>query len=147
MILKQSLPFATLVLMMSFYNRIDPVLINKLLPDPVGEIQVGIYAQAFRLFDAANQIAFLFAVLLLPIFSNMIKNKKPVVHIVKLAFSLLFTISVTVALSSFFYASEIMSMLYPGANIESSRILSILMLVIPRSSSMLKRKEKLKTTK
>jgi O-antigen/teichoic acid export membrane protein len=127
MILKQSLPFATLVLMMSFYNRIDPVLINKLLPDPVGEIQVGIYAQAFRLFDAANQIAFLFAVLLLPIFSNMIKNKKPVVHIVKLAFSLLFTISVTVALSSFFYASEIMSMLYPGANIESSRILSILM--------------------
>jgi O-antigen/teichoic acid export membrane protein len=57
----------------------------------------------------------------------MIKNKKPVVHIVKLAFSLLFTISVTVALSSFFYASEIMSMLYPGANIESSRILSILM--------------------
>jgi O-antigen/teichoic acid export membrane protein len=127
MILKQSLPFATLVLMMSFYNRIDPVLINKLLPDPVGEIQVGIYAQAFRLFDAANQIAFLFAVLLLPIFSNMIKNKKPVVHIVKLAFSLLFTISVTVALSSFFYASEIMSMLYPGANIESTRILSILM--------------------
>ena len=127
MILKQSLPFATLVLMMSFYNRIDPVLINKLLPDPVGEIQAGIYAQAFRLFDAANQIAFLFAVLLLPIFSNMIKNKKPVVHIVKLAFSLLFTISVTVALSSFFYASEIMSMLYPGANIESSRILSILM--------------------
>ena len=127
MILKQSLPFATLVLMMSFYNRIDPVLINKLLPDPVGKIQAGIYAQAFRLFDAANQIAFLFAVLLLPIFSNMIKNKKPVVHIVKLAFSLLFTISVTVALSSFFYASEIMSMLYPGANIESSRILSILM--------------------
>ncbi len=127
MILKQSLPFATLVLMMSFYNRIDPVLINKILPDPVGKIQAGIYAQAFRLFDAANQIAFLFAVLLLPIFSHMIKNKKPVVHIVKLAFSLLFTISVTVALSSYFYASEIMSMLYPGANIESSRILSILM--------------------
>ncbi|MCK5765476.1 MAG: oligosaccharide flippase family protein [Bacteroidales bacterium] len=127
MIVKQSLPFATLVFMMSFYNRIDPVLIERILPSPDGEIQSGIYAQAFRLFDASNQIAFLFAVLLLPIFSNMIKNDKPVVHIVKLAFSLLFTISVTASISSFFYSHEIMSLLYPGENIESTRIFSILM--------------------
>ncbi len=127
MIVKRSLPFATLVLMMSFYNRIDPVLIQRLLPSPEGDIQSGVYAKAFRLFDASNQIAFLFAVLLLPIFSNMIKNNKPVVHIVKLAFSLLFTISVTIAVSSFFYSSEIMSLLYPGQNIEASKIFSILM--------------------
>jgi len=75
-IIKQSLPFATLVLMMSFYNRIDPVLIERIRIDD-GELQSGIYAKAFRLFDASNQIAFLFAVLLLPIFSNMIKNNKP----------------------------------------------------------------------
>ncbi len=127
MIVKQSLPFATLVLMMSIYNRIDPVLIQRLLPDPDGEIQSGVYARGFRLFDASNQIAYLFAVLLLPIFSNMIKHQKSIVGIVKLAFSLLFTISVTVAISSHFYARELMNMLYPGDNIESSTIFSILM--------------------
>ncbi len=127
-IIKQSLPFATLVLMMSFYNRIDPVLIERIrIIDGDGEIQSGIYVKAFRLFDASNQIAFLFAVLLLPIFSNMIKNNKPIVHIVKLAFSLLFTISVTASVSSFFYSQEIMTLLYPGDNIDSTRIFSILM--------------------
>ncbi|MCK4569266.1 MAG: oligosaccharide flippase family protein, partial [Bacteroidales bacterium] len=51
-IIKQSLPFATLVLMMSFYNRIDPVLIERIrIIDGDGEIQSGIYAKAFRLFD------------------------------------------------------------------------------------------------
>ncbi len=128
MIVKQSLPFATLVLMMSVYNRIDPVLIERLLPAPDGEIQAGVYAQAFRLFDASNQIAYLFAVLLLPIFSHLLKNNKPIVHIAKLAFSLLFTVSVTMAITSFFYSSEIMSLLYPEKNIESSSlILSIIM--------------------
>jgi O-antigen/teichoic acid export membrane protein len=127
MIVKQSLPFATLVLMMSLYNRIDPVLIEKILAEDLGDAQSGVYAKGFRLFDAANQIAFLFAVLLLPIFSNMIKNGKPVVHIVKLAYSLLFTISVSVALGSFFYSGEIMDLLYTGDNIEAAKIFSILM--------------------
>ncbi len=126
MIVKQSLPYATLVLMMAIYNRIDPVLINKMLPAPDGEIQSGIYAKGFRLFDAANQVAFLFAVLLLPIFSNMIKDGKSVVHIVRLAYSLLFTISVTVAISSFFYSYEIMEMLYPGEITEATKIFSVL---------------------
>jgi O-antigen/teichoic acid export membrane protein len=128
MIVKQSLPFATLVLMMSFYNRIDPVLIERILPAPQGDIQAGVYAQAFRLFDAANQIAYLFAVLLLPIFSHQIKYGRDVVGMVRLAFSMLFTISVTVAVTSFFYASDLMHLLYPEKNIESSStILSIIM--------------------
>jgi len=126
MIVKQSLPFAVLVLMMALYNRLDPVLINKLLPDPDGEIQAGVYAKGFRLYDAANQLAFLFAVLLLPIFSNMIKTGKSVMHMVRLAYSLLFTISVTVAISSCYYSLEIMELLYPDENIQAAKIYSIL---------------------
>lgn len=127
MIVKQSMPYAILVLMMALYNRLDPILIGKILPKEMGETQVGIYAKGFRLFDAANQVAFLFAALLLPIFSNMIKHGKPIVHIVKLAYSLLFTISVSVAVSSYFYAHEIMDLLYPGDNTEAAKIYSILM--------------------
>ena len=126
MIVRRSLPFATLVLMMAIYNRIDPVLINKLLPEPMGEIQAGIYAKGFRLFDAANQIAYLFAVLLLPIFSNQIQQKKDPVPIVRMAVSLLFTLSVTVAVTSWYFAPELMNLLYPGENYDATRVFSVL---------------------
>ena len=113
MILKKSFPFALLVLLMAQYNRIDTVFIERLLPGNTGEQQSGVYAQAFRLLDAANMIAFLFAVLLLPLFSRMIKLKQSVENLVKLSFSLLFTVSVIAAIGSFFFNQEMMSWLYP----------------------------------
>src|SRR3989344_2575224 len=68
MILKKSFPFAILTLLMSFYNRIDSVMIERMLPD--GDVQSGIYAQGFRILDATNMIAFLVAGVLLPVFSR-----------------------------------------------------------------------------
>ncbi len=113
MILKKSFPFALLILLMAQYNRIDTVFLERLLPGNTGEQQSGVYAQGFRLLDAANMIAFLFAVLLLPLFSKMIKLKQSVENLVKLSFSLLFTVSIIVAIGSFFFNHEIMSWLYP----------------------------------
>jgi O-antigen/teichoic acid export membrane protein len=113
MILKKSAPFAVLALLMVIYYRIDTVIIERLLPKNVGNIQAGIYAQAYRLLDAAGMIAFLFAVLLLPLFSRMLKHKLSVESLVRLSFSLLFTVSVITALASFFYSKEVMGWLYP----------------------------------
>ncbi|MBW6460737.1 MAG: oligosaccharide flippase family protein [Bacteroidales bacterium] len=119
-ILKKSFPFAILVLLMSVYNRVDSVFIERLLEGMEGNRQAGIYAQAFRLLDAVNQIAWLFAVLLLPIYSRMIRLKEPLVDMVRLPFSLLFTVAVIVVTGSFFYRVEIMSWLYPMGEGESS---------------------------
>ncbi|HDP54584.1 MAG TPA: hypothetical protein ENN24_02735, partial [Bacteroidetes bacterium] len=44
-IVRQSYPFAILVLLMSFYYRVDSVMLERMLPD--GAVQSGIYAQAF----------------------------------------------------------------------------------------------------
>lgn len=112
MILKKSLPFALLVLLMSFYNRIDPVLIERLLPDGVGEQQSGIYAQAFRLLEAGQNFAFLFAVLLLPLFSKMIKEKVSIDRLVKLSFSIIITGALVVAITSSFFGKELMLLMY-----------------------------------
>jgi len=120
MILKKSAPFALLILLMAQYNRIDTVLIERLLPGSVGDQQAGIYAQAYRLLDAANMIAFLFAVLLLPLFSRMIKLNQSVEDLVKLSFSILFTTSVIVAVASSFYSYEMMQWLYPQHSLESA---------------------------
>jgi O-antigen/teichoic acid export membrane protein len=119
MIIKKSLPFALLVLLMAQYNRIDTVIIERILPENIGNIQVGIYAQAYRLLDAANMIAYLFAVLLLPLFSHMIKFNLSVENLAKTSFSLLFAISVVVAIGSYFYSAELMNWLYPQHENES----------------------------
>ena len=123
--LRKSYPYALLVLLMSFYNRIDSVLLMQLLPN--GQEQSGIYAQAFRLLDAVSMFGVLFAGLLLPIFARMIKKKEEIGSMVQFSFLLLFVPAIIISLSSGFYDTELMGLLYKG-NIElSASILQILM--------------------
>jgi len=112
MIIRRSLPFALLVLLMSFYSRIEPVLLTWLLPGETGLHQSGIYAQSFRLLDAGNNIALLFSVLLLPLFASLIKMKEPVDGLVKVCFTLMLLMSVLVSAVSWFFNREIIELLY-----------------------------------
>ncbi|HSO86774.1 MAG TPA: oligosaccharide flippase family protein [Draconibacterium sp.] len=125
--LRKSYPYALLILLMSFYNRIDGVMLERLLPEPLGKQQAGIYAQAFRLLDAVSMFGVMVAGLLLPIFAKMIKQREPVVQMIKLSFTFLFVTAVVVAISSIFYNSEIMDVLYHSNTEHSSEILGILM--------------------
>ena len=125
--LRKSYPYALLILLMSFYNRIDGVMLERMLPEPLGKQQAGIYAQAFRLLDAVSMFGVLVAGLLLPIFARMIKHREPVAQMVKLSFTFLFVTAVVVSVSSVFYNHEIMSVLYHSNTEHSSEILGILM--------------------
>lgn len=119
-ILKKSLPFAILVLLMSVYNRVDTVFIERLVGGEEGDRQVGIYAHAFRLLDALNQFAWLFAVLLLPIYSRMIRLKQDVARMTRLPYALLITAAIIVSVGSYFFRSEIMEWLYPRDDFQSA---------------------------
>ncbi len=112
MIIKKSLPFAILVLLMSFYSRIDPVLIERILGGNFGNEQSGIYAQAFRLLDAGQNFALLFSVLLLPLFAKMIKENESLIKLLKLSFSIIISGTLIVAITSLFYGEQIMQLLY-----------------------------------
>jgi O-antigen/teichoic acid export membrane protein len=127
MILKQSFPFAILVLLMTFYNRLDSVMLGVLLPAGVGAEQAGIYAKAFRLLEAGNMIAYLFSVQLIPIFSRMLKHKENVEQLVKLSFILLVTPALVVSVGCFFYSNELSAMINHGVT-DSAVEFSILML-------------------
>ncbi|MCX6296802.1 MAG: oligosaccharide flippase family protein [Bacteroidetes bacterium] len=127
MILKKSLPFATLILLMSF-SRIDTVMIERMLPKGVGDVQSGIYAQAFRLLDATSMIAFLVAGMLLPIFSRMLKFKESVEPLVLLISRLLLMPAIIIGVGCVFYSEELMGMLYHEHVQESAEIFSLLML-------------------
>lgn len=119
-ILKQSYPYALLVLLMSFFNRIDSVMLERMLID--GKEQAGIYAQAFRILDAVAMFAFLFAGLLLPMFSKMLKHHDPIGPLLKLSFSLLIVPAITLVVASVFYGEMLMQVLYHEHVELSSRI-------------------------
>ncbi len=125
MILKQSYPFAVLILLMTFYNRIDTVMLERMLDN--GSMQAGIYAQAYRLLDASNMMAFLFAGLLLPMFSHMIKHRYPVRDLLRLSYSLIAVPAIMAGVLSVFYRREIMNLLYHEHIGDSSTVFAILM--------------------
>ena len=138
MIIKKSLPYALLVLLMSFYNRLEPVLIERILPEDISAAQTGIYARAYRLFDAGNNISYLFSVILLPLFAAVIKEKGDLQGLVKQSFSIILSMTCVIAVLCIFYSREFMELLYPQQEFEpleafqyriseSSKILIILM--------------------
>jgi O-antigen/teichoic acid export membrane protein len=126
MILKKSAPYAVLVLLMTFYNRADSVMIERLLPGDTGKEQAGIYAKSFRFLDAANMIGYLFSVQLLPLFSRMLKHNENIENVVKLAFTLLITPALIVSISTIFYADHFFEKIYTG-NTEGYQIFAVLM--------------------
>ena len=135
-ILKQSAPFALLVLLMASYNRIDPVLLQRLLPD--GDYQAGIYASAFRLLDALTMIAYLFSVPLLPIYSRLVKKEaqdpNEIAETTKSMFSLVWVFSITAAITLSTLATPLMDLLYTEHTETSAQAFRILIYgIIPIS--------------
>jgi O-antigen/teichoic acid export membrane protein len=110
LILKKSLPFTLLVFLMAMYNRFEPVLLERLLPD--GKTQAGIYVQGFRILEVMSNFSLLFPVLLLPLFSKMLKQKENISQLVSFSSTLLLVPAFVVAISCFAYSSELMNLLY-----------------------------------
>ena len=120
-ILRKSVPFALLVLLMASYNRIDPILLRSLASDA----DAGIYAGAFRLLDALTMICYLVSVPLLPIFSRLCKEIKPahynllsinsqLADIVRIVFWPLMLFAMGTAMACALFAEPLMNLLYPG---------------------------------
>ena len=125
LILRESYPFAILILLMFFYFRIDSVLLERILVN--GKQQVGIYAQSFRILDAAYMFATLFAGLLLPIFSRMLKKKEAVEDMISLSLTLILLPALLLAAIGIFYSKQVMGLLYNEHLEASSRIFPFLM--------------------
>jgi O-antigen/teichoic acid export membrane protein len=125
-ILRMSYPFALLILLMSLFNRIDSVMLERLLTD--GREQAGIYAQSFRILDAASQFSLLFATLLLPMFSKMFRTGEDVNGLIRIALPLLLVTGISLALVAHFYNQEIIDLMYRSHANYSARIFSLLMI-------------------
>jgi O-antigen/teichoic acid export membrane protein len=117
-ILKRSAPFALAVFLMTAYTRFDIVILEWLLPD--GRHEAGVYAAAYRLLDAFNMVGFLFAGLLLPMFSTLLRkqeldltNFENLSNLLRLSLQLIWAGTVTVAVACCFFRKELMLWMYP----------------------------------
>lgn len=112
-ILKRSFPFALAVFLMTAYTRFDIVILEWMLPE--GRYEAGVYAASYRLLDAFVMVGYLFAGLLLPMFSTMLKNEKgdEIFSLLRFAFQLILGGTVALAVSSFVFQEELMRWLYP----------------------------------
>jgi len=126
-ILKKSFPFALLTMLMTIYGKVDSVMLERILPSSIAGYQTGIFASAFRLLESLVNIAFLFSVILLPLFAKMLKNKENLVPIIKSAFTILFFFSITSTVLLVAYRMPIMAFLYPEIAVESASVFLILM--------------------
>ena len=134
-ILKQSLPFALLVLLMASYNRLDPILLQKLSPAGLGDYNAGIYASAFRLLDVLTMVTYLVSVPLLPIYARLTKSPTAeLASTTRIVTSLMLVYSITAAITLASMDTQLMELLYTDHIDESATVFSILVYgIIPIS--------------
>jgi O-antigen/teichoic acid export membrane protein len=128
----KSYPYAIVIFFMAIYTRIDGVMIERIS----GAHEAGIYASAYRLLDAANQFGYLFAVLLLPIFSKMISTKSSITEILKASYTAIIIFSSVVIIISILYSNEIMNLLYHNSTHYNSRVFKSLMISMIGTSTV-----------
>lgn len=123
-LLRESAPYALSIFLMSAYYRLDGLMIEQLLPD--GATEAGLYASAYRLYEAANMVGFLFAGLLLPLFSRMLKEQTSVAPLAYFSFKLITLSGLILLVGAGAYHTEIMVLLYDSGSAYSGRILVFL---------------------
>jgi len=133
-IVRKSLPYAMLTLVMGIYYRIDAIMIESLMSD--GATEVGIYAQGYRLPEMANMFALLFATLLLPMFAKMLSKNEKIISLMSLSFRLLITPAIISAIIVSFFSIDVIHIFYNEEFIKSAEVQTVLMYTfIPLAST------------
>lgn len=123
-VIKESLPFALLIMLSMLGYRADSVMLERMS----GAEQAGIYAMGFRFFEAVNMISYLFAVLLLPMFSKLLAEKQSIAPLLQLGFKVLYSSILGVCILSITYNTEILQLFYERNIFEASESFAWLML-------------------
>ncbi len=125
-LIRKSIPYALLIMLMMIYTRVDSVMIERLHDN--GKMEAGFYAQGFRLFDALFMFAMIFTGLLYPIFSKLLIQKKDFKPILASATKLLLGGTIALGIISYFNAEIILGWIYKNDILSSIVPFQLLML-------------------
>jgi O-antigen/teichoic acid export membrane protein len=109
-VFRNAWPYALIILLMTIHARADAFLLERFRTD--GAAQAGIYANAYRLLDAANMFGYLAASFLLPFLSANWLHKNYPGKVIRRIRNVLLVFSATVALVALFFAQQIQALLY-----------------------------------
>lgn len=127
-IIVTGLPYAVVVFAMTVCWRIDSVMIERLLPD--GALLAGIYAQAFRLFDAFAMIPVMFGGMLLPIMSRGLAAGNDIRPLASMAGRMLLVPVGVVAVTLASCPEELLNLLYANPAEDAVSAFAILMMTL-----------------
>ncbi|MRR18572.1 hypothetical protein EG827_00115 [bacterium] len=127
-IILTGLPYAAVVFAMTLYWRTDAVLLERLLPE--GAREAGIYAQAFRLFDALAMIPVLFGGLLLPIMSRELASGRDIKPLAAMAGRMLLAPLGVAAVTLATFPGEMLDLLYAAPATDAATAFVFLMLAL-----------------
>ena len=125
-LLRQSAPYALAVFLMTAYAKIDAIMIEMLLGDR-GLKEADYYASAYRLFEASNMVGVLFAGLLIPMFAKQIKSNSNFKSLLEYSFKMIMGGALVLSITTIFYRTEIMILLYEHGSVYTGNILGWLM--------------------
>ncbi len=125
-LIKQSAPYAFVILLVAIYLRIDGVMLERLLDD--NGLQAGIYAAGYRFFEAAGMLAYLFGALLLPMYSTLLAKKESVASLATTSLRAVLVLSIVILIVTLVYRHDLMYFLYDDATDYYGIVLIYLML-------------------
>lgn len=118
-IAKETLPYAVIYFLMTTYYRIDGVMLER-LQGVNGAMETGVYAQGYRIMESLNNIGYLFAGILLPLFTYRISRRIEINSLLKSGVSIIFCVAVSIIVCLFKYRLDIMQLLYSTSNVQYS---------------------------
>nr|WP_294898390.1 oligosaccharide flippase family protein [uncultured Pedobacter sp.] len=129
-IIKKIIPFALFAFLVLAYNKVDVVMLAKMLPN--GNLETGTYVAAYRFLDAASMLPILFATLFYPVVCKLIADKNKIDDLIKNSLSVLLTLTIIIAMASWFFRTNLMQLLYAQAySAKLALIFGILMFSLP----------------
>jgi O-antigen/teichoic acid export membrane protein len=127
-IIKNSLPFAILILLMAVYMRIDSVILERFCGTEVA----GQHGAIFRILDVCNNMSgVLVGGMLLSYFSKNIKDKQTIINITRLCNTLFLPIILIGTITIVFWEREIMQTIYKNYIYNGHKTLGLLILSYP----------------
>jgi O-antigen/teichoic acid export membrane protein len=118
-VLSASLPFALLIFFSMISGRVDAVLLERIN----SSFEAGIYAMAFRIGDMLTMISYLFAVLLLPMFSRLISRQENTGELFGISFRLLLSGCGLITMVSICESESIIRLIYSAHTSEAAGVL------------------------
>lgn len=114
-IARETLPYAVIHFLMTVYYRIDGVMLEQ-LQGVKGAEESGIYAQGYRIMESLNNIGYLLATILLPLFAFRISKQEEIKSLLKSGISIMFCVAVSIIICLFSYRFELMHLLYSSSD-------------------------------